>query len=75
MPSPPQPLITLPLSDRLCTDLSYEYKMYKTVEKAAAKVKQFRRIKEKVNFQAECQYQTLLARDHYVTTSIYIHKI
>jgi hypothetical protein len=48
--------------------------MYKTIEEAAAKVKQFRRIKGKVNFQAECQYQTLLARDHYITTSIYIYE-
>ena len=45
--------------------------MSRKIEKAAANVNQFRRIM-KFNFQAERQCQTLLARNHYVTTSIYM---
>jgi len=40
MPSPSQPLITLPLSDRLCIYIQSISKKNKENEKAAAKVKQ-----------------------------------
>ncbi len=43
MPSPSQPLITLPLSDRLRTYIQLKcLKIIKVNEKPAAKIKQFR---------------------------------
>jgi hypothetical protein len=54
MPSPPQPLITLPLSDRLYLYI-YMYSAkcltgIKENKKTAAKIEQFRRIKGKLTF-------------------------
>ena len=45
----------------------------KESEKTAVKVKQILPHEGKVNFQAECRYQKLLARNHYITTSIYMY--
>jgi hypothetical protein len=54
MPSPSQPLITLPLSDRLYLYIYiYSAECLKTIKKnkkAAAEVNQFRRIKGKLTF-------------------------